>query len=100
MEKNEIDKTLTSLDDMNRASAPARFKEQLMHRIQNTPKKKVPWYFQLKYGVAAMLALLLLNGYILFLSNFITDQEEITAETLAEEWYVESDIIEYEYEIE
>ena len=100
MKENEIDKTLGSLDNLQRAKAPKDFSEQLFHKMKFVQMTIDPWYARLKYGVAAMITLAVLNGFILFQSDLLVSPEESTIETLADEWYSESDLIEYNYEVE
>jgi len=100
MKEDEIDKILASLDDVERATAPMDFRERVFRQIQSAKSSIDPWYSRLKYSMAAMIALLMINGYILFQGNLLIGQEEMTIEVLADEWYSESDVIEYNYEVE
>ncbi len=100
MKESEIDKVLSSLDDLKRQSAPEGFSERLFKKLDKEKKVTLPWYFQMKYGMAAMIALLIVNGYILLKSDLVQTREELTIETLADEWYTEFDLIVYDYEIE
>ena len=97
---NEIEKTLASLDNVERAKAPKEFTSELLQKVRFLRDAYDPWYNRLKYGIAAMIVLALINGYLLLNSNWLSNSEETQIEALANEWYNETDLIEYNYESE
>jgi hypothetical protein len=77
----DIEKTLESLDHLKRAKAPMGFYEKLESRLQfaNEVNK---WFNLLKIGLAAMIVMSLLNGYMLIedRSADMASVEDFTAE--------------------
>ncbi len=96
----EIEKTLGSLDQISRVNAPSGFSEELFQKVSFVRQSNDVWYHRLKYGIAAMIVITLLNGYILTKSDLLYESQETPIESLAEDWYDGSDLIEYNYEIE
>ncbi|MFY0601438.1 MAG: hypothetical protein JXR03_17320 [Cyclobacteriaceae bacterium] len=70
MKKTELDEkvrlTLESLDDLRPAKAPEDFYSKLENRMKSDQSKTKKWIAVLKTGVAAMIVMSLLNGYLLF----------------------------------
>jgi len=97
---NEIEKTLASLDNIERAKVSKEFTSELLQKVRFLKGAYDPWHNRLKYGIAAMITLALINGYVLFNTDWLSNSEETQIEALANEWYNESDLIEYDYESE
>jgi len=100
MENEQIIKTLKSLDQLKRAEAPEGFSKELFQKIRFISQDYDKWNSRLKYGVAAMIAMIIINGFILIRSNGLESNSEVHLSYLSEEWYEEPAIIEYEYENE
>jgi len=70
----EIEKTLQALDKVKRADVSDAFEKELFQKISFLPVNKAPKW--LSYCAAAMLLMILFNGYFLF--NTLTTSEDET----------------------
>jgi len=98
--KSKIEKTLESLDHIRRADAPKELKGEILQKIRFIREIHDPWFKRLKYGVAAMIAMAILNGIILINNYRANQSEESQIEYLATEWFDENEIIVYDYELQ
>ena len=88
----EIEKTLISLDGVDRAKAPADFYARLQAKMNQAPKLDSKWVAFLRAGIAAMIVMGCMNAYLLFSDN----NEETSLADFTEE-YLDNAITILEY---
>ncbi|MEQ8546292.1 MAG: hypothetical protein RIC03_00185 [Cyclobacteriaceae bacterium] len=93
----EIEQTLASLHGLKRQKAPIGFYERLNQRLSFVEKKQQSWMKRLQLGVAAMLLMSLLNGY-LYLTNTTTSQEAVDISDFNEAYFDTVSLIDYDDE--
>lgn len=91
--EQKVDAAMNSLNELTPAKAPDDFLSKLESRLAFTNKENHKWMSLLKIGVAAMIVMSLLNGYLLIPNEQedYANYEDFTAE------YFESntDLIEF-----
>ncbi|WP_258105558.1 hypothetical protein [Marinoscillum sp. MHG1-6] len=89
--ENRVEETLSSLDNIKRAAAPAGFYEKLQERMHSLDPGSSKWFHWLQAGVAAMLIMALVNGFMILqteendvaeVDDFKTEYFEPTASLL------------------
>lgn len=97
MKKTELEKqiedTLQSIDGLPLAKAPDGFLSKLESRLIFANRENKKWLNGLKVGVAAMIVMSLINGYLL-LPSAATDQVNIEDFT-SEYFESDTDLIEF-----
>lgn len=84
----EIALTLSSLDNLEKATAPAGFLDELTSKIIFQEEHAI-WIRRAKLAIAAMFALAILNSVLLFQSN--SSEREEMLESVATEWNLSID---------
>ena len=88
----EVEKTLSSFDDMQRASLDANFDEELAQKVAFLPRNSAMQW--LRYSAAAMILMTLING-ILLMSSY-SDSPDPTSDLSSSMLYQAIDYTEFE----
>lgn len=91
----EIEVTLASLDSISKAKAPANFLENLEARLAFVNRENSKWVNLLKMGVAAMIVMSFLNGYLLFSNNSDSSDTGSIEDFTSEYFSTNSDLIDF-----
>lgn len=92
----EIEQTLSSLDDLKPAAPGSDFKAKVMARWEEKSAADV-WVRYLKYGIAAMVIMTLANVLTLLTWESVSQPDDFTAEVV-EQYLDSSDPFEESYE--
>ncbi|MEP1094701.1 MAG: hypothetical protein ABJG78_06295 [Cyclobacteriaceae bacterium] len=86
--ENEIDLTLLSIDQLEKAKAPDGFMELLAKKML-FKKEEVVWTRRAKYAIAAMIIFAIVNTALLITSQSSSRDEMLRS--VAEEWNLNVD---------
>ncbi len=92
----EIENTLNSLEGLRSAQPGPDFKSKVMARWEENPKVD-QWLLYLKYGIAAMILMAMVNILTILNKETTTNTDDFTAQVV-EQYLDSSDIYESSYE--
>ena len=87
--QKEVKLTMSSLDRIRKASAPSDFIDTLTTKMIFS-EEQVRWVNRTKLALAAMVALAILNGVLMFRSK--VDQREYVLDSIAQQYYLNGDL--------
>ena len=87
--QREVDLTMSSLDRIRKASAPSDFIDSLTSKMIFS-EEEVKWVNRAKFALAAMVALVVLNGAIIFKNKL--DKREYLLDSIARQYSLNGDL--------